>query len=310
MYVWERFRNDLSLLLKGVQNPHLTGFEVNRLYYQLRYGEKFNSAGIDVFEDETWDNLILLDSCRYREYKELTPFEEPVETRVSRGSSSKQFIRGNFSGKQLTDTVYVSGNQWYLKLHDELQCRLHKFRDVERDTVGERVPHPETLTEAALEYADRYPRKRLVVHYMQPHRPYLGARRHLFVDDTGDGRVQLRDILSTVRSGEATWDDVMTAYRDNLRIVLESVEALVEQLEGKTVISADHGELLGERTSPIPIRWFGHPESIYVDTLVNVPWHVVSNGQRREIVAENPNSELVVENTDKVEENLRRLGYL
>ena len=282
---------------------------MNRVYHQLRGGKLYNPAGTDVF-DEDWDTLILLDACRYDVYAALTPFKGTPGVRLSRGSASKQFVRGDFAGKRLHDVVYVSGNQWYLKLREELECELHAYHDVERDAVGGRVPRPQTVTAAALDFADRYPTKRLLVHYMQPHRPYLGKGRDQFVDDSGDGRVQLREIDKVIKTDRALRDDLIAAYRDNLRLVLEDVERLVEELDGKTVISSDHGELLWDRIAPIPIRWYGHPSAIYVDTLVNVPWHVVSEEPRREIVAEPPDGELESVETDHVTENLRDLGYL
>jgi len=308
MYVWERVRGDLSLFLEGARNPKAVAVELNRLYFQLGRGERYNPDGTDIFEDEDWDNLVLLDACRYDEYAERTSLPGTLEKRSSRGSASKQFVRGNFTGKTLRDTVYVSGNQWYLKLHEELQSELYKYHDVERDAVGGRVPSPETVTSAALEHADRYPHKRLIVHYMQPHRPYLGVGSDQFSEDSEEGRVRLRGIGETIRSGDASWDDLTAAYRDNLRKVLEEVEVLVDHLEGKTVVSADHGELLGDRIRPIPVRWFGHPEAIYVDPLVEVPWHVVSDGPRREIQPGTPETEIEVD--PDVDENLRNLGYL
>jgi hypothetical protein len=113
-----------------------------------------------------------------------------------------------------------------------------------------------------------------------------------------------------ISSGEADRSDLCDAYRDNLRIVFKHVKRLVDELDGKTVISSDHGELLDERVTPFPVRWIGHPESIYVDTLVDVPWQVVSDGSRRKITAEPPTDELDVSDAGDVEANLRNLGYL
>lgn len=310
MYIWERVRNDPSILVDGITQPRATALEVNRLYHQLRGGQRYNAAGTDVFENEDWDNLILLDACRWDEYAAQTPLEGRVETRESRGSASKQFVRGNFGGKTLHDTVYVSGNQWYLKLRDELGCELHRYHNVDRDSVGGRVPAPATMSEAAEAAAEEFPHKRLIVHYMQPHRPYLGDRSELFTGDSNDGRIELREIDRVIRSGRADRDDLVAAYRDNLRLVLEAVEALLPALVGKTVISSDHGELLWDRTSPIPVRWYGHPDGVYVDSLVTVPWHVVSEGPRRRIVAEPPEREIAGADAADVEANLRDLGYL
>jgi len=53
-------------------------------------------------------------------------------------------------------------------------------------------------------------------------------------------------------------------------------------------VTADHGEMLGERHEYIPIREYGHPAGIWSDLLTTVPWHVYTNGERKETVAERP----------------------
>lgn len=49
---------------------------------------------------------------------------------------------------------------------------------------------------------------------------------------------------------------------------------LDDELDGKTVVSAEHGELLGERTSPIPAKAWSHPQVKYVQDLPEVPWYI------------------------------------
>ena len=63
------------------------------------------------------------------------------------------------------------------------------------------------------------------------------------------------------------------AYEENLKLVLSYVNELVSYLrrEGLVVITADHGELLGER------GLFGHPERVRVPELVEVPWLEISS---------------------------------
>ena len=303
MSIRNRIQPILEDAKRVVRDPVLFGLGLNKLYYRIVDGDSYNKGGTDVF-DEDWDTLILLDACRYDEYAALTPFDGFIETRISRGSTSRQFVRGNFTGKRLHDVVYVSGNQWYLKLREELDCELHAYHDVERDAADGYVPSPEAITNAALELAERYPAKRLLVHYMQPHKPYLGGDDDLFSYPRGEG------LRGTMRASSADRQDLKAAYRANLRLVLESVEKLVAELDGKTVISADHGELLGDRMFPVPVRWYGHPGQVYMDELTEIPWHVVSDGPRRNIESEPSNSESVDSDPERVESTLRDLGYL
>ncbi len=106
-----------------------------------------------------------------------------------------------------------------------------------------------------------------------------------------------------------TIDKIQEAYKINLEYVLEEVEKLLPDLVGKTVISSDHGELLGERLTPLPFRKFDHPEGYHVDELLRVPWDIHESEQRKEIVSEPPNERNKIEKTD-IEENLRDLGYI
>jgi len=103
--------------------------------------------------------------------------------------------------------------------------------------------------------------------------------------------------------------ELRRAYRENLKLVLEEVARLQDELVGKTVITADHGELLGERSQPIPIREYGHPGGTYLEQLVKAPWITLEFDERKsiesgEVAAKEPNMD-----TDEVENQLRALGY-
>ncbi|WP_050031995.1 hypothetical protein [Halorubrum halophilum] len=306
-----RIRRNPRLLLKGIRDVPAAFAELNRLYHTKRSGPEYNRNGIDVFEEE-WDNLIILDACRFDYFAESTDFDSPVERRVSRGSTSREFITGNFANRALHDVVYVSGNRWFLELREFLNAEVHAYRDVERDFRVDRlddsksdvgyVPYPETVLESAIEAAEEFPDKRLIIHLMQPHKPYLGPNSDLFTYDGG-----LRSTMAA--SGDVDIDTLRQAYRDTLEITLDHVESALDSLDGRTVITADHGELLGERLRPIPVRWYGHKEGVYVPELVDVPWQVVKEGPRREISADPPEQMPDVDE-ETVEDTLRALGYV
>jgi hypothetical protein len=113
-----------------------------------------------------------------------------------------------------------------------------------------------------------------------------------------------------VLTGEVDHDDreLYAAYVENLVRVLEYVEGLLDVLEGKTVLTADHGQMIGERSTPIPMKEYGHPPGIYTPELVEVPWLVIDSGRRREITA----GDISVRSTVAqavVDQRLRDLGY-
>ena len=295
----------LSDVLDGVRNPYKLVRELNLLYHRRLRLHDYNHGGVDIFAED-WDNLILLDACRYDEFERRCDFDGRFERRESRGSSSNEFVRGNFRGRELLDTVCVTSNGWYLDVgeydvHAMIPLVGEQYRDPETGTVL-----PETVTEHATDAATEYPNKRLVVHYMQPHAPYIGpAGRDFF-----EGIHTREDITTRKREGTFHREKLREAYRENLDAVLEEVDSLLDSLSGKTVISADHGEMLGERHFPVPMRDYMHPHGIDNDVLVQVPWFVCESGERRDIVAEPPKSSDDEIDDDTVEAHLKELGYL
>lgn len=298
-----------------VEHPEEVKRELNRLYYTRFRTRPYNTAGVDVFEED-WDTLIVLDACRYDVFSETVDIEGRLEHRISRGSTSSEWVAGNFRDRILHDTVYVSANLWYARLEDYLNASVYDFIDPEPNEIPKnlndaeqhvmnRGMHPKTVTQRAIEAAESYPDKRLIVHYMQPHQPYIGPTgdRHF----TPEGST-----IKRLASGEISISNkiVRTAYRENLEAALKYVKHLLKSINGRTVITADHGEMLGDRYSPIPFRDYGHHHGIYCEQLVKVPWHIVERGERPAIVSEDPPERTYKADAAEVEEHLRDLGYL
>lgn len=292
-----------SDLLRGLKKPKTVLRHVNRLYFSFHTGE-FNSAGTAVIKED-WDNLIILDACRYDTFKDRHWFAGELDYRISKASNTYEFLVANFSGEKLYDTVYVSSNLWYAKIKDEIDSDVHAIVPVTPDLGPNTVVRPEAVTERALEANQSHPNKRLIVHYSQPHYPYLGptGRQHFDHHDTSSLQIAMR------RNGdEISREVVRRAYEENLDLVLEEAEPLVSELRGKSVITADHGEMLGERSFPIPITDYGHPNTIYTEELVKVPWLVINESSRKKVISKTPEdgSEISKETVDA---NLQALGY-
>ncbi|WP_276278066.1 alkaline phosphatase family protein [Haloarcula regularis] len=296
----------LSDLQTALDNPEWFAREANRLWAHRLNLHDHNPEGIDVFAAD-WDNLVILDACRYDEFERACDLPGDLSKVQSRGATSSEFVRGNFSGRQLHDVVYVSANVYYPYLRNEINAEVHAFIGLHegemRDAGDGLTTHPETVTEHALAAHESYPNKRLMVHYLQPHQPYIGPYgRERF--DAGRG------LIDTVKKTNPTREELLRAYRENLDLVLDEVETLLAELPGKTVISADHGEMLGERMRPIPLTDYGHHAGVYIDELIEVPWFIAQNGPRKEVIAEPP-SESANDRYDReaLAEHLEALGY-
>lgn len=96
---------------------------------------------------------------------------------------------------------------------------------------------------------------------MQPHAPFIGDRGSS-IDQGGWAPEQETDafIWSDLQYGRngLNVEVVRELHRENLAFVLEYVEEFVDEIDGRTVITADHGNLIGERGFPIPVKSYGH----------------------------------------------------
>jgi hypothetical protein len=167
------------------------------------------------------------------------------------------------------------------------------------------VTPPEAVTDAALERDA----SRMVVHYFQPHAPYIGESR--LRDDQTEGaattssKIEIRaeslkevyELIENERIDESTLHE---AYASNLSRVMEAAKPLVDHASQRTVITSDHGELLGEDG-----RYMhgGAPHPV----LCEVPWLKIEN-----VVGEINNVEPAKRRrTEKnVKEQLQDLGYM
>lgn len=297
-----------GLLRTGKSALRYAPIELNNLIFRFQYGE-----GTRVMSED-WDNLLILDACRYDMFADRIALDGRLETRISLGSSSEEFLEQNFDDGQFHDTVYVNANPYVPRLgldegtfHAVIDC-LSDW-DEELQTVT-----PETVAQAAAEAHETYPNKRLIVHFMQPHTPFIGdcGRRM-----AGGGWTMDRDvdeepgIWNQLRNSSAgvELEMVWEAYTENLDIVLTEVADLLKTLDGKSVITADHGNFVGERLSPIPSRRkYGHPYGVYAKELVKVPWFAVEGETRREVRSESPVDQKSV-SEETVDARLEALGY-
>jgi hypothetical protein len=138
--------------------------------------------------------------------------------------------------------------------------------------------------------------------------PLIGARGGAPIQQVGH-----RNAWIPFRRGSnpISIQELWEGYNENLDFVFDYVEDLLNEISGKVVLSADHGNMVGERQRPIPTkRMFGHPWGVYTPELVKVPWFVI-NGERRTITSEPPTPESSIDrhSEDLVEQRLQSLGY-
>lgn len=311
-------QNNLTIenVRRALRNPRLVRREAHRLlslpfnhgfgYYVDRNVESTNVM------DRDWDNLVILDACRADYFEEQHNFENRSHRVISPGMMSWEFMQETFQNEEFHDTIYVTSNPFATRLSEDTFFKTLYLIDDWDDEIG--TIHPEDIIKAAMEVHDKYPNKRLVLHFMQPHRPYLGPTAEEIrnrVDligyrNQGDGL----QIWGAVKERKVSIDEVRSAYAESLDIVLDMVEDFVQDINGKSVITADHGEMLGERVFPFTSRVWGHSEGFSTPTLREVPWLEIDTDTRRKIAASTPVGEEEESlNPETVEKRLEALGY-
>ena len=130
--------------------------------------------------DNQWDILVLLDACRYDYFAD--EFHDylsgKLESIKSLGTATPEWRNENFT-RPYPDVVYVSSNPYIrngLKIGKlDTSEIFHKVEDIwETDWNNELgTVLPSTITDAAIKACSDYKDKRIIVHYLQPHAPYL-----------------------------------------------------------------------------------------------------------------------------------------
>ncbi len=300
--------------------PAVTNSYTPRPLFALKhlYNLKFNlyhGTGIDIMSED-WDTLIILDACRFDDFRRVNSIEGRLETRISRAVDSRQFIQKNFCNRSLHNTVYVTanphvhllnGNEFYDTVTDPLTKWNAELQCIE----------PHAVTEAALKTHHEYPEKRIIVHYMQPHDPPLGPTGdHLRTEyqlggPDQDGTAPERDrIMELVADGTIDVTRARKAYRETISVVLKEVNSILSEITARTVITADHGELFGEKPYPFIGELFEHYQNPRTVKLCKVPWLIIeADADRREISSEGPADDGMITSEKDITSQLEALGY-
>lgn len=286
---------------------------LNQRYANRRYA----NLG-ETFVSDDWDVLVLLDACRPDLLFGCDLPDGKATTRYSAGGESWEFMQANFAGRELHDTVYITANPHAYNLPTGTFYYIENLLEEAWDDDLGTVP-PSAVTDAVREATARFPQKRLIAHYMQPHYPFIGQTGQEIDESAispGEPGINRRGGANPWtrlqnRDGTFSRETVLKAYKENHEIIAAELFDLVKIPQGKVVITADHANLIGERGWPLPVRLYGHPEGFNHPALRCVPWIEVENGPRQKIEAEEPIGEMHdrdISDTE-VRNQLRALGY-
>ncbi len=262
-----------------------------------------------------WDNLIILDACRYDVFEIVYKkyLRGKLKKVLSPASDTQGWLKALFGNKRLTNVVYVSAHPYVNSKgiaagsKDAFNAVGHFYKiidvwDYGWDRKYNTVP-PLVMNEAVLQVKKEFPGKKIIAHYLQPHTPYLTLgyippawNSSLKKDLSYQSITKLRALLGRLASrvlGPVTTikirkklgladfqyieiiakkygqEGLREIYRREVENVLKHIAKLVKKLPGKTVITSDHGELLGED------GFYGHIFDYSHPALLEVPWFEV-----------------------------------
>jgi hypothetical protein len=279
----------------------------------------------DLREQDSW-LLIVLDACRYPEFSEVAPtvFEGNLKKMTTEGHDTFEYVRSCWP-ESYPDVTYLSGatpvNSGTLEFDYESSAELYdgyvpkdhigNIVDVWQSKWDERlgVVPPWYITPVAEEYFEE---DQLVIHYFQPHAPYVGVEQELGHQNDesacpGKGEPIDVPIWSRIERGELTQSRLAELYRSNLEAVLYETAKIVKQApHDNVVIMGDHGEALGEYWT------YAHPRKDH-PYILTAPWMEVTgtkDGWRSQLNVPDVAPSTSPTEDSSVESRLQELGYI
>lgn len=305
--------------------PRLRGMVINLISPLWLRGLPSQLDKLDALRSEDEYLLVILDACRYDYFAEVAPRVLKGDLSMLRTEGHNTFDWGRlcWSGNY-PETTYISGAPIINSTFEDSENR--EMRDLYRgyrpkEHIREivdvwdfgwdadlKTTPPTEVTDSA---TSRLSESRLVAHYYQPHAPFVGAERLQpgdvsDLEFSGTDRPSEKDVWESARWGDLSLDRLRELYRANLEWGLAEALRLIEDAShSNVVVTADHGEALGEWGS------YAHPRVDH-PMIRKVPWFKVDSvkpGWREKLrVPERDPTKRGVDNS--VESRLEDLGYI
>jgi hypothetical protein len=272
----------------------------------LQIADGLTDSGDYIYDDD-WDLLVILDACRYDLMQEVTDsydFLDEGECRRSVNSVTRLWMKQNFNHRylsEISETCYISGNPFTETMIDH--NTFHDVVEVWRQAWIEpgTVP-PHAVTDATIRASRESDCEKIIAHYMQPHCPFIPKSEICKTKNLDKfGNQPAGDVWDRLQRGEITEEEVWEGYRQNLELVLDSLEILLENVDAETVaITSDHGNAMGE--------WnvYGHVPDNPLESLRKVPWITTSAVDQGTHEPEEREESVTVDRQSQLES----LGYL
>lgn len=196
--------------------------------YRRRRGIPRQADRIDALLSNEEFVLVILDACRYDVFRDLHAeyLAGSLERVWSSGNWTQQWVSRTWDGEY--DLTYVSTTPFTFDYaHAEAGSEYTpsgRFDEV-IDVIGREwhpvlsTTPPEPVTDIALQTIAAADTTRAVVHYMQPHAPYIGDTRILQWDEPDEKISALLDYMDGDEAALDGYDDGMSSDGDSLTLM-------------------------------------------------------------------------------------------
>jgi len=238
-----------------------------------------NNDEINLLEEE-WDILIILDACRYdtfeEVYKKILKRKGELKKAKTFSNGTKEWMDGNIKGMDCSDIIYIDPIIMF-----DMWLPNNTFFEVDRVwKYGWNYYYgtilPRQMTDSALKQMKKHPNKRIIVHYHQPHPPFLDpAFRKIvknivtpeLVINIMSGKVEnktndlsncIQRQMMRVLGSERAWkcmiklgiephgmgytykylgmDKIIEAYKQNMMMALNSINRIISKSNGSKIV--------------------------------------------------------------------------
>jgi len=253
-----------------------------------------------------WDILIILDACRYDFFKgthsSYLKGGKHLEKVVSPATWTLEWLVKTFSDDYLDDVIYISGNPQCNSIKPRVQYhmkgRYYRFDGKQHFFKIENVflnhwdkeiqnCHPSSINKQFMKSLLKHKDKKFILHYNNPHLPYFSMKEGVdFLDkkktSIEKGMQFLFPELTYYKINRYLWKTpssvkeaiyrkhgmqlIKLFYLKDLQLALKHISSILSTTNKKMVITADHGEMLGEHGK------YGHPHGNRDKQQIDVPW--------------------------------------
>lgn len=234
-----------------------------------------------------WKVLVILDACRYdifkQMYADIIHHKSKLKKAKTFSSGTQEWMSKNFYNEDCSDIIYMDPIVMFNKFiprHNFFKVVMvwKKKWNYEYGTIM-----PQDMTDITLEQIKQHPEKRFIVHYHQPHAPYLLPEFLGMGEIDTPEKIQqsikenkkknkdlphfLQGNMKKILGNERAWnwlirlgmepldyygkiyklygeEGLVRGYTETLKLVLDDVNRLIEACDRKIVITSDHSKNL------------------------------------------------------------------